>query len=169
MKSAPSNKARCARPWSKGRAVSLKRLRFESEQFDFLTPQDIRAAEAITVAHRNYQSTGLTYEIDPQRAAPHWSATRCCSGPTCRTCAWKCWPASRNCWSAQPGNLELRLHPPIPDDSARSSSARDANRLRVVSILDEHRKIAAIVGDALNVPARAEAQVLSAISAISSW
>jgi hypothetical protein len=38
----------------------------------------------------------------------------------------------------------------------------------VVSILDEHRKIAAIVGDALNVPARAEAQVLSAISAISS-
>jgi hypothetical protein len=134
--------------------VGLKRLRFESEQFNFLTPQDIRAAEAITVAHRGYQSTGLTYEIDPQRAAPHWSATRC-SGPTCRTCAWKCWPASRNCWSsAAPAIWNCACIRRFPTIARGHHHQGDADRLRVVNILEEHRKIAAIVGDALNVPAR---------------
>src|SRR5471032_3318330 len=59
----PREQKRDARgAWSKGRAIGLKRLRFESEQIDYLTPQDLRAAEAISVAHRNYHSSGLAYE-----------------------------------------------------------------------------------------------------------
>jgi len=156
--------------WSKGRAVGLKRLRFESEQFDFLTPQDSRAAEAITVAHRGYQSTGLTYEIDPQRAAPalighpllFWS-----DAPDMRVEMLSGEPELLI--RKSPGNLELRLQPPIPDDSSSVVISKETpTRLRVVTILEEHRRIAAIVGDALNVPAHAEQQVLAAISAISS-
>jgi hypothetical protein len=156
--------------WSKGRAVGLKRLRFETEQFNFLTPQDIRTSEAITVAHRGYQSTGLTYEIDPQRAAPvlvnhpllFWSDL-----PDMRVELLAGEPELLI--KKSPGNLELRLQPPIPDDSSLVVITRETpTRLRVVTILDEHRRIAAIVGDALNVPSHAEQQVLSAISAISS-
>jgi SNF2 family DNA or RNA helicase len=168
---APVEQKRDARGlWSKGRAVGLKRLRFEGEQFNFLTPQDIRAAEAITVAHRGYQSSGLTYEIDPQRAAPTLVGHP--------LLFWADLPDMRVEMLAgepellvkrSPGNLELRLQPPIPDDSSSVVITRETpTRLRVVSILEEHRKIAAIVGDALNVPAHAEQQVLSAISAISS-
>ncbi|TFW21978.1 SNF2-related protein [Duganella callida] len=168
---APVEQKRDARGlWSKGRAVGLKRLRFETEQFDFLTPQDIRASEAITVAHRGYQSSGLTYEIDPQRAAPalighpllFWS-----DAPDMRVEMLAGEPELLI--KKSPGNLELRLKPPIPDDNAAVVISKETpSRLRVVNILEEHRRIAAIVGDALNVPAHAEQQVLSAISAISS-
>ncbi|WP_348692516.1 DEAD/DEAH box helicase [Duganella fentianensis] len=156
--------------WSKGRAVSLKRLRFESEQFDYLTPQDIRAAEAISVAHRNYHASGLSYEVDPQRAAPllvghpllFWA-----DAPDTRVELLA--GAPELLITKQAGSLELRLQPPIPDDSALVIISRETpNRLRVISILDEHRRIAAIVGTGLVVPARAEAQVLEAISAMSS-
>ncbi|WP_374361165.1 SNF2-related protein [Pseudoduganella danionis] len=156
--------------WSKGRAVSLKRLRFESEQFEYLTPQDIRAAEAISVAHRNYHASGLSYEIDPQRAAPllvghpllFWA-----DAPDTRVELLA--GAPELLITKQAGSLELRLQPSIPDDSALVIISRETpNRLRVISILDEHRRIAAIVGTGLVVPARAEAQVLEAISAMSS-
>jgi hypothetical protein len=168
---APVEQKRDARGlWSKGRAVGLKRLRFEAEQFDFLTPQDVRASEAISVAHRSYQSSGLAYEIDPQRAA-----VALIGHPLL---FWADAPDTRVEMLAgepellikkSPGNLELRLQPPIPDDNSSVIVSKETpTRLRVVNILDEHRRIAAIVGDALNVPAHAEQQVLHAISSISS-
>ncbi|MYM93861.1 DEAD/DEAH box helicase [Duganella vulcania] len=168
---APVEQKRDARGlWSKGRAVGLKRLRFEAEQFDFLTPQDVRASEAISVAHRTYQSSGLAYEIDPQRAA-----SALIGHPLL---FWADAPDTRVEMLAgepellikkSPGNLELRLQPPIPDDSSSVIVTKETpTRLRVVTILDEHRRIAAIVGDGLSVPAHAEQQVLHAISSISS-
>jgi hypothetical protein len=168
---APVEQKRDARGlWSKGRAVGLKRLRFEAEQFDFLTPQDVRASEAISVAHRSYQSSGLAYEIDPQRAAAalighpllFWA-----DAPDTRVEMLAGEPELLI--KKSPGNLELRLQPPIPDDSSSVIVTKETpTRLRVVTILDEHRRIAAIVGDALHVPAHAEQQVLHAISSISS-
>lgn len=156
--------------WSKGRAASLKRLRFETEQFDFLSPQDIRATEAITVAHRGYHSSGMAYEIQPQRAAAalighpllYWA-----DAPDMRVELLAGEPELLI--KKSPGNLEIRLHPPIPDDQSTIIVTRETpTRLRVVTIADEHRRIAAIVGNGLNVPAHAEQQVLHAISSISS-
>jgi superfamily II DNA or RNA helicase len=156
--------------WSKGRAASLKRLRFETEAFDFLTPQDVRATESITVAHRGYTSSGMAYEVNPQRAA-----TALVGHPLL---FWADAPDMRvELLAGEPellikksaGNLEIRLNPPIPDDSSTVVVTKETpTRLRVITIADEHRRIAAIVGDALNVPAHAEQQVLHAISSISS-
>nr|WP_315216100.1 DEAD/DEAH box helicase [uncultured Duganella sp.] len=168
---APVEQKRDARGlWSKGRAVGLKRLRFEPEQFDFLTPQDVRVSEAISVAHRSYQSSGLAYEIDPQRAA-----SALIGHPLL---FWADAPDTRVEMLAgepellikkSPGNLEIRLQPRIPDDNSFVIVSKETpTRLRVVNILDEHRRIAAIVGDSLTVPAHAEQQVLHAISSISS-
>jgi len=156
--------------WSKGRAISLKRLRFEPEQFDYLTPQDLRATEAISVAHRSYHSSGLTYDINPDRAAAllvghpllFWK-----EAPDIRVELLA--GAPELLITKQAGSLALRLQPEIPDDGALVIvSCETPTRLRVISILDEHRRIAAIVGSGLVVPARAEAQVLEAISAMSS-
>jgi hypothetical protein len=168
---APVEQKRDARGlWSKGRAIGLKRLRFEPEQFDFLTPQDIRVSEAISVAHRSYQSTGLAYEIDPQRAASalighpllFWA-----DAPDMRVELLAGEPELLI--KKSPGNLEIRLHPRIPDDNSFVIVSKETpTRLRVINILDEHRRIAAIVGESLNVPAHAEQQVLHAISSISS-
>ena len=156
--------------WSKGRAVALKRLRFEAEQFDFLTPQDIRASEAIGVAHRNYHSSGLAYEIDPQRAA-----SALIGHPLL---FWADLPDMRvELIAGEPeliikksaGSLHLSLSPPIPDDGSTIIIRKETpTRLRAVSIEEEHRRIAAIVGDGLVVPAHAEEQVLQAIGSISS-
>ena len=156
--------------WSKGRAASLKRLRFETEAFDFLTPQDVRATESITVSHRGYTSSGMAYEVNPQRAVAalvghpllYWA-----DAPDMRVELLAGEPELLIRKSA--GNLEIRLHPPIPDDSATVIVTKETpTRLRVVTIQDEHRRIGAIVGDALNVPAHAEEQVLHAIRSISS-
>ncbi|KQQ31032.1 helicase SNF2 [Duganella sp. Leaf126] len=156
--------------WSKGRAASLKRLRFETDSFDFLTPQDVRATESITVAHRGYTSSGMAYEVHPQRAVAalvghpllYWA-----EAPDTRVELLAGEPELLIRKSA--GNLEIRLHPPIPDDSATVIVTRETpTRLRVVTIADEHRRIGAIVGDALNVPVHAEEQVLHAIRSISS-
>ncbi|MGV7208274.1 DEAD/DEAH box helicase [Oxalobacteraceae bacterium A2-2] len=156
--------------WSRGRAVGLKRLRFETEQFDYLTPQDMRAAETISVAHRGYQSSGLAYEIDPQRAAPALVGHP--------LLFWADAPDARvDLIAGEPellirksdGNLHLSLQPAIPDDGNRLIVTRETpTRLRAISVTDEHRRIAAIVGDGLVVPEHAEAQVMQAIGSVSS-
>src|SRR5471030_36443 len=167
----PREQKRDARgAWSKGRAIGLKRLRFESEQIDYLTPQDLRAAEAISVAHRNYHSSGLAYEVDPQRAA-----AALIGHPLL---FWNDAPEMRvELVAGEPellirkngDKLHLSLQPAIPDDSSSVIVSKETpTRLRVISILDEHRRISAIVGEGLIVPAHAEKQVLQAIGSISS-
>ncbi|MES2113548.1 MAG: DEAD/DEAH box helicase [Pseudomonadota bacterium] len=156
--------------WGKGRAVALKRLRFEAEQFDFLTPQDLRASEAISVAHRNYHSSGLAYEIDPQRAA-----AALVGHPLL---FWHDAPDTRvELLAGEPellirkqgDNLTLTLQPAIPDDGSTVIISKETpTRLRVIQIQDEHRRIGAIVGTGLTVPRHAEQQVLQAIGSISS-
>ncbi|NRR29918.1 DEAD/DEAH box helicase [Oxalobacteraceae bacterium] len=155
--------------WSKGRPMGLKRLRYENEGIDFLTPQDLRAAEAVTVAHRNYHSSGLAYEIDPLRGAAalvghplvFWA-----DAPDIRV----------ELLAGEPellirklgGSLKLSLLPPILNTSPNVLVSRETpTRLRVINVTDEHRRIGAIVGDGLVVPAHAEQQVLQAIGAIS--
>ena len=156
--------------WSKGRAVGLKRLRFETEQFDYLTPQDMQAAEAIVVAHRNYHSSGLAYEVNPDRAAAALIGHPCVF--------WHDAPDMRvELVAGEPEllirkrgtTLHLTLQPAIPDNSSTVIVSKETpTRLRVISILDEHRRIAAIVGNGLSVPQHAEKQVLQAIGSVSS-
>jgi superfamily II DNA or RNA helicase len=155
--------------WGKGRPVSLKRLREEAAQLDFLTPQDIRISSTIAPSRQAYTS-GLRYDIDTEQAAlalvghshVYWM-----DAPDTRV----------ELQAGEPellirtinGQLRLSLQPPITDPNAGVIVVKEApNRLRVVSISDEHHRIAAIVGDSLSVPLHAEEQVLKAIGSVSS-
>jgi len=155
--------------WGKARPVALKRLREEASQLDFLTPQDIRISSTIAPSRQAY-SSGLRYDIDTEQAAlalvghPH--------------VYWMDAPDTRvELNGGEPellirtlnGQLRLTLQPPVTDPNAGVIVMKEApNRLRVVSVNDEHRRIAAIIGDGLTVPLHAEEQVLKAIGAVSS-
>jgi hypothetical protein len=155
--------------WSKGRALGLKRLHEEAAQIDFLSPQDLRAAATIA-PHREYYSSAPRYEFNAPQAlaaltghplvfwldAPDTRVELLAGAPELHI-------------KAQQGALWLSLQPPIPDNGVAVVVTKETpTRLRIVSILDEHRRIAAIVGAGLAVPLHAEKQVLQAIGAISS-
>jgi superfamily II DNA or RNA helicase len=155
--------------WGKGRPVALKRLREEAAQLDFMTPQDIRISSTIAPSRQAF-SAGLRYDIDTEQAAlalvghPH--------------VYWMDAPDTRVELSGGVpellirtlnGQLRLTLQPPVSDPNAGVIVVKEApNRLRVVSVNDEHRRIAAIIGDGLSVPLHAEDQVLKAIGTVSS-
>ncbi|WP_317203137.1 DEAD/DEAH box helicase [Janthinobacterium sp.] len=164
----PREQKRDARgAWSKGRAVGLKRLYEEAAQLDFLTPQDLRVCAAIA-PFKQYYSSAPRYEIEADKAA-----VALIGHPLV---FWLDAPETRvELLSAEPellikasgAQLRLSLQPPLPDNGSKVVVSKETpTRLRVIHILDEHRRIAAIVGAGLDVPRHAEKQVLQAIGAI---
>ncbi|WP_228894113.1 SNF2-related protein [Pseudoduganella aquatica] len=154
--------------WGKGRPLALKRLREDAAQMEFLTPQDIRISSTIAPSRQAY-SSGLRYDIDHEQAAlalvghPHayWL-----EAPDTRVELLAGTPELLI--RKQRGNLRLTLQPALTNINASVMVVQETpTRLRVVSIEDEHRRIAAIVADGLEVPASAEEQVLQAIGAVS--
>ena len=155
--------------WSKGRAMGLKRLAEEAGDIDFLTPQDARAAGSIA-PFKQYYSSAPRYEIELDKAAillvghplvfwldhPDTRVELIAGAPELLI-------------KSHEGQLWLGMQPPLPDNGGNVVVQRETpTRLRVVHILDEHRRIGAIVGLGLSVPLHAEKQVMQAIGAISS-
>ncbi len=155
--------------WGKGRPIALKRLREDSGQLEFMTPQDIRISAHIMPSRQAY-SSGLRYDIDIEAAVPALVGHP--------FVFWMDAPDTRvEILAGEPelliqerkGALQLSLHPPLSDLGVSMEVLRETpNRLRVVSVGDEHRRIAAIVGDGLTVPLHAKEQVLKAIGTVAS-
>ena len=154
--------------WTKGRPVSLKRLREESAQIDYLSAQDLRVCAAISDTMAYYGSA--RYELDSRKAVAalvghplvFWT-----DAPTARVELLHSEPEILI--REDGGKLTLRLQPAITAESGSVLITKETpTRLRVLSINDEHRRIAAILGDGLSVPVQAKEKVLQAISAISS-
>jgi SNF2 family DNA or RNA helicase len=166
----PREQKRDARgTWSKGRALGLKRLHEEAAVLDFLTPADVRTAATIG-PYREYYSSAPRYQFDLDKAvvalvghplvfwmdAPETRVELLAGAPELLI-------------KATGPTLWLSLQPALPEQGTNVVAVRETpTRLRVVQILDEHRRIGAIVGAGLSVPRHAEQQVLQAIGAISS-
>jgi superfamily II DNA or RNA helicase len=154
--------------WSKGRAISLKRLQEEAATFDFLSAQDLAVVQAIR-AHKYYSYSGSRYDFDLDLALASLLGHP--------LLYWKDAPGTR--LELLPGEPELlvkanrdsvtiTMRPPVSGTSENVFVTRETpTRLRLVRISDEHRRIGAVVGTGLVVPLHAEKQVLKAISAIS--
>lgn len=155
--------------WSRGRPMGLKRLTEDAASLDFLSAQDLLAVSSIG-ASRQYYGSGLRYEFDLNKAL-----AALIGHPLL---FWFDAPGTRV--ELLPGEPELlvkaarehvtiSLRPPIHENSGDVVVSRETpTRLRVVRVRDEHRRIGAIVGEALVVPLEAEVRVLQAIGAISS-
>ena len=156
--------------WTGGRAVALKRLQEEADEMDYLTPQDRRVCATIRTVNIGYYGA-VGYEINGKAALAHlighplvfWQHT-----PGVRVEILRGEPELEIKKTAA-GTLTLRLQPMITDDSDSVLVSQETpTRLRVIEVTAEHRRIAAILGASLKVPARAKEQVLDAIRAISS-
>jgi len=155
--------------WSRGRAMGLKRLAEEGPQLDFLTTQDLQAVNAIA-GRRHYAGSGIRFELEVHKAL-----AALVGHPLL---FWMHAPGTRV--ELLPGEPELlvkkhgervaiMLQPSLADEAGDVVvSLESPTRLRLVHIREEHRRIAAIVGDGLDVPLTAERRVLRAIGAVSS-
>ena len=155
--------------WSRGRMVALKRLSEDGGEMDFLTAQDLNVA-ALAKPYRYYSGGGTRFELDPDLAVAalvghpllFWM-----DDPGTRV---ELLPGEPELLvKAKGGKVIISMNPPVESGSDDVCVSREsANRLRVVRITEEHRRIGAIVGSGLVVPLEAETRVLKAISAISS-
>jgi SNF2 family DNA or RNA helicase len=154
--------------WTRGRALGLKRLAEEAAELDFLTAQDVQVAASIG-AHRYYSGTGTRYEFDLDKAIAALAGHP--------LLFWMDSPGTRiELLPGEPqlmvraggGTVTISLNPPLREQQGDVVVTKETpNRLRIVRIKDEHRRIGAIVGAGLEVPLAAEKRVLQAISAIS--
>ncbi len=153
--------------WTTGRPIALKRLAEDAALMDFATPQDIRLSTHIAPSRQLY-SSGLRYDIETAEAVPALVGHP--------FVFWMNAPETRvEILGGEPellvqerkGKLQLSLHPAVSATDTRTVELREApNRIRVITINDEHRRIAAIVGDGLAVPLHAKEQVLKAIGTV---
>jgi SNF2 family DNA or RNA helicase len=154
--------------WTRGRAMGLKRLVEDAASMDYLTAQDMQAAAAI--GGYRYYGSSMRYEFDLDKAVSalvghpllFWA-----DAPGTRV---ELLPGEPELLvKAGHGKVTITLQPPLRDQRGDAVVVRETpTRLRVVRIKDEHRRIAAIVGDGLVVPLDAERKVLAAIGAVSS-
>ena len=154
--------------WTRGRPVALKRLREEAASMPYLTEQDRNAAAAIRMVPNYYGAAG--YEIDGYKAAlalvghPHLYLREV---PDARLELARGEPELLV--QEQRGQLKLALQPPIDAQAGAVRIEKETpTRLRVYAIGDEHRRIAAIIGRELSVPAHGREQVLKAVGALAS-
>ncbi|MEC4720566.1 DEAD/DEAH box helicase [Noviherbaspirillum sp. CPCC 100848] len=154
--------------WGRGRPVALKRLRDEHDAPDFLTPQDREVIAAIGVSTSFYR--GASYDIDNDRAVQALVGHP--------LVFWQDQPDTRVelvqgeielLVTESGGKLRLCLQPPVDSASRRQVMIvkETPARLRIYSIRDEHRQIAAIIDNDLMVPAHAREQLLRAVGAVS--
>jgi superfamily II DNA or RNA helicase len=152
--------------WTNGRPLALKRLSEDATQMEYVTPQDIRVISHVAPSRQPY-SPGLRYDLDIAAAVPDLVGHP--------FVYWYDSPETRvELLAGEPellvqerkGKLRLSLQPAV-DPSTPVIVLREApNRLRVVTVNDEHRRIAAILGDGLAVPLHAKDEVLKAIGTV---
>ncbi|WP_426113864.1 SNF2-related protein [Massilia sp. PWRC2] len=153
--------------WSRGRAVSLKRLADEAAQMDFLTAQDVTVIGAIE-GFKYYSQSGSRYELDTDKAVAALIGHPLLFWVDAAGTRVELLPGEPELLvKASAGQVTITLRPSTVGADDVCISREGPNRLRVVRLTAEHRRVGAIIGNGLVVPLAAEKQVLKAISAIS--
>jgi len=157
--------------WSRGRAVSLKRLFKELDSFRYLSDRDHQVCEQIE-AYRDYSSDyggSTTYSL------PSQAILNLVGHPAV---VWRDTPTvGVEIVAGQPqlvvrhnddGTLVVALVPAFRSNQERVIEREAMTRLKVVTITEKHRKVATIFGGSseIRVPAYAQNQVLAAIEAV---
>lgn len=156
--------------WTSGRAVAIKRLYEEIASFDFLNEQDKRACAAIRKVQGSGYYSYAEYELRHAQAlfalighpAVSWE-----DNPTIRVEVVRGEPELLIKKTGK-DMLTLSLQPDLAHVVDGFVVFKETpTKVRVVQITDEHRRIGAILGKSLTLPARAKEMLLDAIAAIS--
>lgn len=154
--------------WSKGRPISLARL-YMTGKFNYLTSQDRKICAAITKTH-NPATNGINYAFNMEKALlamighPHLYLADSPGTPM------EFVPGEPEILVEERGdNLHIRFAHPISSENINFSK-ETPTRVKIISINDNHRRIAQITGkDGITVPMSASEEVLTAIGNISSF
>ena len=154
--------------WSKGRPISLARL-YQTAKFSYLTSQDRKICAAIKKTH-NPATNGTNYTFDTEKALlamighPHLYLADSPGTPM------EFVPGEPELLVEERGdNLHIRFAHPISAENINFSK-ETPTRIKIISINDNHRRIAQITGkDGITVPMSASEEVLTAIGNISSF
>ena len=154
--------------WSKGRPISLARL-YQTGKFNYLTSQDRKICAAIKKNH-NPATNGINYTFNMEKALlamighPHLYLSDSPGTPM------EFVPGEPELLVEERGdNLHIRFAHPISTENINFSK-ETPTRIKIISINDNHRRIAQITGkDGITVPMSASEEVLTAIGNISSF
>jgi superfamily II DNA or RNA helicase len=154
--------------WSKGRAVALRRLHSDLDEFGYLTDQDVRVCRQIQTEHRRYYHSE-SYSLGEKAIVSlighplvFWEES-----PTIRVELVKGEP-ELIVKKIKGEKLLLQFSPQLPDEQDLCIVKESPTRLKIVEVLPAHRQIAAILGknNQLTVPSSAKEQVLEAINTV---
>ncbi|KXU36796.1 hypothetical protein AXE65_04720 [Ventosimonas gracilis] len=156
--------------WSKGRVVALQRLQQASpEEFDYLLPQDQQIAACIEREPLDYFGNQRHY-LDANRALPHLvdhPHLYLAEAPDVRIDLIQGEPSLHV--TQQGEQVRLQLEPAelahLPPHGLLLEN-ETPTRFKLYQCSDDIRRIAAIIGEGLTVPASAKEQLSDAISAI---
>jgi len=164
---APLEQKRNRQGWTKGRTVALKRLHDSAEALPWLLAQDRQIVRHIHyTSGYSYYEHGR-YELDAVSALPLLAGHP--------AVFWHDAPDIRVDIEAgqvtlvlteDGSQLLLTLSPAISDTQHLVTRKETPTRLVVYPVSDEHRRIAAIVGEGLRIPLSARDRVLQSVSAI---
>ncbi|MGB5740978.1 MAG: hypothetical protein WBM65_00915, partial [Sedimenticolaceae bacterium] len=154
--------------WTKGRTLGLKRLAEETDQLDFLAPQDAAVVKHIrNQARYSYDYYRDHYEIDTERALPLLAGHPLLFLKTSPSTQVEIETASPILEITRQGDaLKLTLVPSIEPDEELLIIRQSPTRLSVIPIDETLQRIARIIGDELSVPSQAEPGVREAITNI---
>lgn len=164
---APLEQKRNKQGWTKGRPVALKRLHDSAETLPWLSEQDRQIVRHIHyTSGYSYYEHGR-YELDAASALPLLAGHP--------ALFWHDAPDIRVDIEAgqvtlvlteDGSQLLLTLSPAISDTQHLVTRKETPTRVVVYPVSDEHRRIAAIVGQGLRIPQSARERVLQSVSSI---
>lgn len=156
--------------WSKGRPISLKRLKSNLDEFDYLTPQDFKVCSCIEATYDSGYYGKTDYNLNDRAIAA-------LIGHPC--VFWEDVPNNHvEIVKGEPelivkkeaeDQLILEFSPKIQDTTTVITIKETPSRIKVIEINPEYRRIGEIIGkeNRLVVPIIAKERVLAAISAVS--
>ena len=163
----PLEQKRNKQGWSKGRAVALKRLHAEADGLPWLVAQDRQVIRHIHyTSGYSYYDRGR-YELDAESALPLLAGHP--------AVFWHDAPDTRIDVEAgqvtlvlteSDNRLRLTLSPAISEGQQLVTRKETPTRLVVYPVSEEHRRIAAIIGDGLHIPLSARDKALQSVAAI---
>nr|WP_320134009.1 DEAD/DEAH box helicase [uncultured Holophaga sp.] len=148
--------------WSRGKAVSMKRLKEETRSWDFLLPQDHALLACI---RENWKGFELDFEGALKALIGHplvfWSEGEVEKCARVEVVAGQ--PQLRV--TRREEVLEIRMEPPLSEEDVLVDASA-LGRVQIIAITPAHRKLAEILGSGLQIPAKAENQMLQALGSV---
>ncbi|MFM8331744.1 MAG: DEAD/DEAH box helicase [Candidatus Methylumidiphilus sp.] len=150
--------------WNKGKAVSAKRLRENTDEINGMTEQDMRIASHIAIDRHNN-----TYHLTDKGwlalvGHPHvcWKDS---GTPVEVACAE---PELRVKKKAKDGHVRIEFWPQLEEEQKVAIHKDGLSRLHIIDIKPEHHRLAAIIGKGLEAPLAAQERIIESLSAVSS-